>query len=59
MLVFISLSEENEVLKRFSLENGFVTDVDIDDFSIGGNDIVRKNFVDKVINESFFRLLLY
>lgn len=59
MLVFISLSEENEVLKRFSLENGFVTDVDIDDFSIGGDDIVRKNFVDKVINESFFRLLLY
>lgn len=59
MLVFISLSEENEVLKRFSLENGFVTDVDIDDFSIGGDDIVRKNFVDKVINESFFCLLLY
>lgn len=59
MLVFISLSEENEVLKRFSLENGFVTDVDIDDFLIGGDDIVRKNFVDKVINESFFRLLLY
>lgn len=59
MSVFISLSEENEVLKRFSLENGFVTDVDIDDFSIGGDDIVRKNFVDEVINESFFRLLLY
>lgn len=59
MSASISLSEKNEASKRLSLENGSVTDVDTDDLSTGGNDIVRKNSVDKAINESSPRPLLH
>lgn len=51
MSASISLSEEIEASMRLSLENGSVTDVDTDDLSTGGDDIVRKNSADKEMNE--------
>ena len=51
MSASISLSEEIETSKRLSVENGSVTDVDTDDLSTGGDDIVQKNSADNEINE--------
>ena len=51
MSASISLSEEIEASKRLGLENGTVTDLDTDDLSTGGDDILRKNSVDKAMNE--------
>lgn len=51
MSASISLSEEIEASMRLSLENGSVTDVDTDDLSTGGDDIVRKNSADKEMKE--------
>lgn len=58
MSTSVSLSEEIEASKRLSLENGSVTDIDTDDLSTGGDDIVRKNSVDKATNEISTRPLL-
>jgi len=59
MSASISLSEEIEASKRLSTENGSVTDVDTDDLSTGGDDIARKNSVDKTINENSTRPMLH
>lgn len=52
MSASISLSEEIEASKRLSLENGSVTDVDTDDLSTGGDDIVRKNSTRPLLRQS-------
>jgi len=58
MSASISLSEEIEASKRLSLENGSASDVDTDDLSTGGDDIARKNSVEKAKNESSTHTLL-
>lgn len=56
MSTSISLSDEIEVSKRLSSS----TDIDTDELTIGGGDLVRRNSVDKaVVNESSANTLVH
>lgn len=61
MLILISLSDESEVFKRFSSGNGFVIDIDGDEFVVIEDvDFIRKNLLDKEMrNERFVFFLEY